>query len=90
MPGLFSRLKGRDGQRKKKNAAQNLANASPQKPKWDDAYTRKSVEPEEIHELLHFCTTELKARGMYQRSFASDCPGSNPVLVSHGSTKTVN
>lgn len=64
MPGFLSRLKGRDGLRKKKNAVQGLNDSLPQKPKWDDAYTRSSVEPEEIHELLHFCTAELKARGM--------------------------
>lgn len=70
MPGLFARFKGRDGLRsKKKNAINDLANSLPQKPKWDDAYTRKTVEPEEIHELLHCCTEELKARGM------SLCPG---------------
>ncbi|POR38978.1 Morphogenesis-like protein MSB1 [Tolypocladium paradoxum] len=65
MPGLFARLKGRDGLRsKKKNATSDRANSLPQKPKWDDAYTRKTVEPEEIHELLHCCTEELKARGL--------------------------
>ncbi|PNY25014.1 Morphogenesis-like protein MSB1 [Tolypocladium capitatum] len=65
MPGLFARFKGRDGIRsKKKNAISDLANSLPQKPKWDDAYTRKTVEPEEIHELLHCCTEELKARGL--------------------------
>ncbi|KAG6295984.1 hypothetical protein E4U09_001944 [Claviceps aff. purpurea] len=64
MAGFLSRLKARDGLRKKKHSMQDLANAHPQKPKWDDAYTRASVEPEEVHELLHFCTAELKARGL--------------------------
>ncbi|KAG6136435.1 hypothetical protein E4U12_001206 [Claviceps purpurea] len=64
MAGFLSRLKARDGLRKKKHGMQDLANAHPQKPKWDDAYTRASVEPEEVHELLHFCTAELKARGL--------------------------
>ncbi|KAG5940535.1 hypothetical protein E4U60_000471 [Claviceps pazoutovae] len=64
MAGFLSRLKARDGLRKKKHGIQDLANAHPQKPKWDDAYTRASVEPEEVHELLHFCTAELKARGL--------------------------
>ena len=64
MPGFLSRLKARDGLRRKKNANQGLGDNLPQKPKWDDAYTRPSVEPDEIHELLHFCTAELKARGM--------------------------
>ncbi|KAG6066218.1 hypothetical protein E4U32_006362 [Claviceps aff. humidiphila group G2b] len=64
MAGFLSRLKARDVLRKKKHGMQDLANAHPQKPKWDDAYTRASVEPEEVHELLHFCTAELKARGL--------------------------
>ena len=64
MPSFLSRLKSRDGSRKKKNGMQNLTDALAKKPKWDDAFTRQSVEPEEIHELLHICTAELKARGM--------------------------
>lgn len=63
MPGLFSRLKGRDSKTKKKNAA-IASEQAPAKPKWDDAYTRKTVEPEEIHDLIRCCTEELKARGM--------------------------
>ncbi|KAG5979243.1 hypothetical protein E4U55_005384 [Claviceps digitariae] len=64
MAGFLSRLKTRDGLRKKKHGMQDPANALPLKPKWDDAYTRTSVEPEEVHDLLHFCTAELKARGL--------------------------
>ena len=63
MPGLFSRLKGKDGSKKKKNANNDLADTLPAKPKWDDAWTRKSVEPEEIHDLIRCCTEELKSRG---------------------------
>lgn len=67
MPSLFSRIRGKDGPSKlksKKNAqydddAHQLSN----KPRWDDAYTRTSVEPEEIQELVSRCTEELKARG---------------------------
>ncbi|EQL02000.1 hypothetical protein OCS_02285 [Ophiocordyceps sinensis CO18] len=65
MPGFFSRLKGRDGAKtKKKNALDAPGGLQLQKPKWADAYTRRTVEPEEIHELLHYCTAELKARGL--------------------------
>ncbi|PFH59509.1 hypothetical protein XA68_12241 [Ophiocordyceps unilateralis] len=65
MPGLFSRLKGRDGVKSKKRGAANDSTASqPQRQKWDDAYARKTVEPEEVHDLLHYCTVELKARGL--------------------------
>jgi hypothetical protein len=33
------------------------------KPVWEDAWQRTSVAPEEVHELLHGCTLELKSRG---------------------------
>ena len=37
---------------------------APAKPRWgDDAWTMKSVEPQEVQELLHFCTQEAKSRG---------------------------
>ncbi|GAB1310843.1 hypothetical protein MFIFM68171_01053 [Madurella fahalii] len=62
MPGIFSRLKGRD--KSKKGQLDELANQQPQKPRWDDAWTRKTVEPEEVQELIRFCTEELKARAL--------------------------
>lgn len=62
MPGIFSRLKGRD--KSKKGQADELADQQPQNPRWDDAWTRKTVDPEEVQELIRFCTEELKARGM--------------------------
>jgi hypothetical protein len=69
MPSLFSRLKGRDGKLKsKKGALDQLANQQPQKPRWDDAWTRKTIEPEEVQQLIRFCTEELKARGMTSNS----------------------
>ena len=50
---------------RKKNVHSNGAvPAPPPKPHWDDAWTRKEVEPEEIQELLRGCTHELKSRGM--------------------------
>ncbi|RCI13126.1 hypothetical protein L249_1280 [Ophiocordyceps polyrhachis-furcata BCC 54312] len=65
MPGLFSRLKGRDGVKSKKKVAAGDSTASqPQRQRWDDAYARMTVEPEEVHDLLHYCTAELKARGL--------------------------
>ena len=69
MPGIFARLKARDGlrSRKKRAVGDAAAGSQPAKPKWDDAYTRRTVDPEEIHELLHCCTEELKARGMQGR-----------------------
>lgn len=66
MAGFFSRLKGgkdANAKTKKKGALQAVTNEERPKPKWEDAWTRKTVEPEEIHDLLQGCTSELKARG---------------------------
>ncbi|KAI0473885.1 hypothetical protein GGR56DRAFT_666871 [Xylariaceae sp. FL0804] len=68
MPGLFSRMRGKDGQGKaksKKNA--NLNPPTHQlsgKPRWEDAYARTTVEPEEVQDLIRCCTEELKARAL--------------------------
>ncbi|KJR80648.1 morphogenesis protein (Msb1) [Sporothrix schenckii 1099-18] len=68
MPSIFSRLKGKDGptkvKSKKNGAGQESASQVPAKPRWEDAYTRKTVEPEEIHELVRLCVDELKARAL--------------------------
>jgi len=65
MPSFFSRLKGRDGPSKVKKGAQHAAiDAAPPKPRWEDEWTRKTVDPQEVQELLRGCTIELKARGM--------------------------
>ncbi|KAH8597543.1 hypothetical protein B0O99DRAFT_78598 [Bisporella sp. PMI_857] len=63
--GLFSRSKGKDGATKVKNkkGAQPV-NEAPPKPQWEDAWTRTSVEPEEVQELLRGCTLELKSRAL--------------------------
>ncbi|KAK5992756.1 Morphogenesis-related MSB1-like protein [Cladobotryum mycophilum] len=84
MPGLFSRLKSKDFdfRNKRKNAINDLVEVIPQKPKWDDAYTRKTVEPEEIQELLRRCTDELKSRGLDQPLLLLPFrPDSNPTAV---------
>ncbi|KAK8122440.1 hypothetical protein PG984_011110 [Apiospora sp. TS-2023a] len=66
MPGLFSRMRGKDGQGKTKSKkganVDDLTHQLPQKPTWEDAYARTSVDPEEVGELIHACTEELKAR----------------------------
>lgn len=65
MPSFLSRFKGKDGQgKKKKNAHLDLANQLPAKPKWVDAYTRLSIDPREVQELIRRCTEELKARAL--------------------------
>ncbi|KAI1375422.1 DUF1708-domain-containing protein [Hypoxylon crocopeplum] len=67
MPSFFSRIRGKDGSRvkSKKNAnLQDLTHQLPSKPRWEDAYTRTTVEPEEVQELIKRCTEELKARAL--------------------------
>ncbi|OBT38549.1 hypothetical protein VE00_11016 [Pseudogymnoascus sp. WSF 3629] len=67
MAGFFSRLKGKDGPTsltKSKKGQQAASAVLPAKPKWSDAWTRTSVEAEEVQELLKGCTIELKSRAL--------------------------
>ncbi|KAK0631914.1 hypothetical protein B0T14DRAFT_559656 [Immersiella caudata] len=59
MPSLFARFRGKDS--KKKNQPESTL---PAKETWEDAWTRKTVEPEEVQELIRLCTQELKARAL--------------------------
>ena len=67
MPSIFSRIRAKDGIGKgksKKNAKTDSATHQlPNKPRWEDAYTRPNVEPEEVQELIRRGTEELKSRG---------------------------
>jgi hypothetical protein len=68
MPSFFSRLKGKDSPSKlskaKKHAPQTVVPQPLPNPRWEDAWIRKTVDPEEVQELLKGCTIELKSRGM--------------------------
>ncbi|ORY54823.1 uncharacterized protein BCR38DRAFT_462156 [Pseudomassariella vexata] len=67
MPSLFSRIRGKDSQAKKSKKGANLESLVqqlPPQPRWEDAYNRTSVEPEEVQELIRRCTGELKARAL--------------------------
>ncbi len=69
MPFFSSIFKHKDGtgttSKSKKHAAQNgVPVLAPPKPQWEDAWLRKDVDPEEVHELLRGCTYEMKSRGM--------------------------
>lgn len=66
MPSLFSRLKHKDGAKSKKKGADldSFTEQLPKGPQWTDAWTRTSVEPEEVVELIILSTEELKSRGM--------------------------
>jgi len=56
--------KKKDGDRAASKAAKrdNLP-AVPQKPRWEESWARKQAAPDEIHELIHVCTQEMKSRG---------------------------
>jgi hypothetical protein len=64
MPFFSKVFKSKDGQVKKTNAPVANGNAV-KKPQWSDAWVRTRVDPEEVVELLHLCTNELKSRGTW-------------------------
>lgn len=66
---FFSRVfKHRDGPRAAskldKHANGNDSAVALPKPRWEEAWSRKEVAPEEIQELIHVCTQEMKSRGI--------------------------
>ena len=67
MPSLFSRLKGRDGKSKSKKGALDQPE-QPLKPRWDDAWARKTIDPEEVQQLLRFCEIVARLRVFDKRS----------------------
>ena len=62
---VFKSKEGPSSSRSKDPPQNGAVPVAPPKPRWDDAWLRKNVGPEEIHELLRGCTSELKSRGMY-------------------------
>ncbi len=78
MPSIFSRLKGKDGPTKLKSKKGShldyLKDQLPSKPRWEDAFLRKTVEPDEVQDLVRRCTEELKARGMTSISLLLQLP----------------
>lgn len=69
MPSFFRRLKGSSNTPARVLRRRPLAGDPPTDdeastaPSWSDAYTRETVEPEEVQALIAGCTLELKARG---------------------------
>lgn len=64
---LFSRFKskGAHGASKNKNQAghPNGDAAAPLSTRWQASWNSNVVVPEEIEELVHVCTAEMKSRG---------------------------
>jgi hypothetical protein len=60
----FLRVFRRDADAKAKKNALAAAAAQPAKPKWEEAWSLKEVQPEEVQQLIRVCTQEMKSRGM--------------------------
>jgi hypothetical protein len=45
------------------NVSQRVITKARTKPRGEDAWSRKDIAPEEVQELIHFCTHEIKSRG---------------------------
>ncbi|KAF2663048.1 hypothetical protein K491DRAFT_616949 [Lophiostoma macrostomum CBS 122681] len=68
MPFFKNVFRSKDGPRSK-SAAGKYADGRDEpvaqpKPRWEDAWSRKDVAPEEIQELIHVCTQEMKSRAL--------------------------
>ncbi|KAF2099602.1 hypothetical protein NA57DRAFT_55556 [Rhizodiscina lignyota] len=81
---FFSKVFRRDGgaSKAKKNADQGKGGAvEPPKPRWEDAWSRREVAPEEIQELIHECTIEMKSRGTISIPSASNKGKANNITT---------
>ena len=67
---LFSRFKNKGAQPalKDKSSADRINGhlPAPSKPRWVSNWNSKSIEVEEVEELIHACTTEMKSRGEFE------------------------
>jgi hypothetical protein len=72
MPFFANIFKGKDAAARRHARENGAAQLEPAKPqRWDDAWQRKEIEPEEVQELLSCCTQEIKSRG--ERSVGIRC-----------------
>jgi hypothetical protein len=68
MPFFKSVFHSKDKQKGAKTAPEPVA---PPKPRWEESWTRKDVAPDEIQELIHVCTQEMKSRGTWECSIGT-------------------
>lgn len=69
MPAFLNKVFKRENSAAAKKAeADAAAAAKPVEVKYQDAWFRTSVTPEDVQELLRGCTNEIKHRGLYQTS----------------------
>jgi len=66
MPSFVRWFRHRDSAKSRKLADQNDGTLVPPKPSWQEAWSRKEVKPDEVVELIHECTQEMKSRGELQ------------------------
>ncbi|KAF2437433.1 hypothetical protein P171DRAFT_459206 [Karstenula rhodostoma CBS 690.94] len=64
MPFFKKVFGSKDGSRAAKAGHADNQPAAPPKPRWEESWTRKEVAPDEIQELIHMCTQELKSRAL--------------------------
>lgn len=73
MPAFLNKVFKRENSAAAKRAEAELAAANkPVEAKYQDAWFRTSVTPEDVQELLRGCTNEIKHRGLYQYSIHFD------------------
>lgn len=65
MPFLSKVFKNKDAASTRSKLGVHSEPAPPPKPKWEEAWNRTTVQPEDVVELLHVCTEELKSRGIH-------------------------
>ncbi|KAJ4363704.1 hypothetical protein N0V95_001019 [Ascochyta clinopodiicola] len=63
MPFFKNVFKSKDASRSGSKADASSAPAAP-RLRWEDAWSRSDVAPEEIQELVHVCTHEMKSRAV--------------------------
>lgn len=78
MPFFKNVFKSKDGPRSGSKAGHSTEPVAPPKPRWEDAWSRKDVAPEEIQELIYVCTQEMKSRGASCPSHIATAAIANP------------
>ncbi|KAF2705298.1 hypothetical protein K504DRAFT_471770 [Pleomassaria siparia CBS 279.74] len=65
---FFSRFKSKDSSKSGKAGKNGHDDTNGQvvkpKPRWEESWSRKDVAPEDIQELIHFCTQEMKTKAL--------------------------
>ena len=69
MPFFSKVFKGKDVSASKASLSVDgptSGSINPLRSAWEDAWKRTEVSPNEVQELIHICTQELKSRGMHR------------------------